>query len=157
MPQTDMTKRFTITHYVPSTPRETWEAWTKPAAIAQWWHLPGTTTPAHELEYDVRVGGSYIYISLHEETGERTVSGGVFQEVMPPHRLVFTWGAPNLNSTNLPVVSVEIDETSDGSYVALTFAGYSGEPGDGAFYDTWNQALIRLKEYVAAQNHEPQP
>lgn len=154
MQDTDMTQRFTITHYVPGTPRQAWEAWTKPAAIAQWWHLPQTTTPVHELEYDVRVGGSYIYTSIHDESGERSVSGGVFHEVLPPRRLVFTWGAPELRRDALPLVTIEIDETTDGSYVELTLEGFSGEPGDGAFYDTWDQALIRLKDFVAAQPHD---
>lgn len=149
---TDMTQRFTITHYVPGTPRQAWDAWTDPTAIAQWWRLPQTTTPAHELEYDVRVGGPYIYTSIDDATGHRTVSGGVFHEVMPPHRLVFTWGAPELGREDLPIVTIKIDETSDGCYVELTLEGFSGEPGDGAFYDTWDHALARLKDYVA--NHQ---
>ena len=153
MARTDMTQHFTITHYAPGTPREVWDAWTTPAAIAQWWRLPGTTTPAHELEYDVRAGGSYIYSSLDDQTGHRSVSAGVFHEVVPPHRLVFSWGAPGLHNTRLPIVSVEIDQTSDGSYVALTLTGFSGEPGDGGFYDVWDEALLRLKQYVAEQKN----
>lgn len=152
MQEIDMTQRFSMTHYVQGTPRETWDAWTNPAAIAQWWHLPESSAPEHGLEYDVRVGGSYIYTSINGETGKRSVSGGVFREVVPPHRLVFTWGVPQLERDDLPLVTVEIEETEDGSYVALTLDGFSGEPGDGAFYDIWDQALVRLKEYVASQH-----
>lgn len=78
----------------------------------------------------------------------------MFHEVLPPRRLVFTWGAPELRRDALPLVTIEIDETTDGSYVELTLEGFSGEPGDGAFYDTWDQALNRLKDYVAALNHD---
>ena len=92
MQDTDMTQRFTITHYVPGTPRQAWDAWTNPAAIAQWWHLPQTTTPVHGLEYDVRVGGLHICTSIHDESGEPDgFWWRVSHEVLPPRRLVFTW------------------------------------------------------------------
>lgn len=150
----DMTQRFSMTHYIEGTPRQTWDAWTRPEAISQWWHLPDSTAPLYGLEYDVRAGGNYIYTSIDNETGDRSVSGGVFHEVVPPHRLVFTWGVPKLANGNLPLITIEIDETEDGSYIQLTLEGFSGEPGDGAFYDIWDQALVRLREFVAKQNSD---
>lgn len=71
MVHTDMEQRFSIMRYVPATPEDDWHAWTAPDAIAEWWHLPNTTTPRAELEYDVQVGGSYIYTSIDEQTQER--------------------------------------------------------------------------------------
>ncbi|HEY4558066.1 MAG TPA: SRPBCC domain-containing protein [Enteractinococcus sp.] len=150
MQTTDMTQRFTIARYMPAPLDEVWRAWTKPDAIAEWWHLPETKTPREELEFDVRVGGSYIYTSIHNETHHRTVSGGTFQEVTPPRRLVFTWGAPDFNPERLPIVAVNLDETSDGTYVMFELVGVAGEPGDNGFYDTWDQALARLKAYVGS-------
>lgn len=149
MVQTDMQQRFSIIRYVLATPEDVWHAWTAPQAIAQWWHLPNTTTPREELEYDVQVGGSYIYTSIDNETHKRLVSGGTFQEVSPPERLVFTWGAPGFDPEDLPVVRVLIEEIDDGCYVTFELKGVSGEPGDGAFYDTWDNALTSLKEYAS--------
>src|SRR5690625_7170183 len=119
MQEIDMTQRFSMTHYVQGTPRETWDAWTNPAAIAQWWHLPESSTPAHGLEYDVRVGGTYIYTSVNSETGKRSVSAGVFHDVVPPHRLVFTWGVPQLARDALQLARDEIAEHEDGGHVGV--------------------------------------
>ena len=146
MLQADMAQRFTIIRYIPATPADVWHAWTTPQAIAQWWHLPHTTTPRDELEYDVQVGGSYIYTSIDGQTQERSVSGGTFREVSPPERLVFTWGAPGFKPAQLPVATVEIEEISDGTYVTFELSGVLGEPGDGAFYDIWDNALTSLRD-----------
>lgn len=149
MHDTDMTQGFTIIRYVEATPEQVWRAWTEPAAIAQWWHLPNTTTPLEELEFDVQVGGHYIYTSVHNETEQRSVSGGLFQEVAPFDRLAFTWGAPDFNPEYLPVATVGIDEIVDGTHVNFDLRGVPGEQGDDGFYDTWDQALARLKAYLA--------
>lgn len=146
---TDMDQGFTIIRYVPGTPEQVWHAWTEPEAIAQWWHLPNTTTPLEQLEYHVVVGGYYIYTSVHDETEEHTVSGGTFQEVIPEERLVFTWGAPEFDAEDLPIATVTLEEIPDGTYVTFELKGVSGEPGDESFYDTWDNALTKLKEYVA--------
>lgn len=148
MIRTDMAQGFSMIRYVEATPDQVWHAWTAPDAIAEWWHLPNTSTPREQLEYHVTVGGYYIYTSVHDETHERTVSGGMFQVVDPPDRLVFTWGAPEFSPEDLPVVTVTLDEIDDGTYVTLELEGVPGEPGDESFYDTWDNALAKLKEYV---------
>ena len=149
MNTTNLAQGFTIIRYVEATPAQVWDAWTEPDAIAQWWHLPNTTTPREGLEYNVHVGGYYIYTSIDDVSGERTVSGGTFQDVTPHERLVFTWGAPGFDPEDLPVATVTLEETNDGTYVSFEIEGVSGEPGDESFYDTWYHALNRLKEYLA--------
>lgn len=72
----------------------------------------------------------------------------MFQEVAPPERLIFTWGGPGFSPEDLPVATVLIEEIPDGTYVTFELSGVSGAPGDGAFYDTWDNALSKLKEYV---------
>lgn len=149
----DMTRGFSIIHYVEATPEQAWYAWTEPVAIAQWWHLPLTSTPVEELEYDVRVGGHYIYTSIHHETEQRMVSGGIFREVQPYSRLVFTWGAPSFEPEHLPVATVTFEPTSDGTYMTFALAGVDGQAGDGAHYDTWANGMANLKTYLAQTAH----
>ena len=151
MQTADMTKGFSIIRYVAATPEQLWHAWTEPDAIAQWWHLPLTSTPREELEFNVRPGGHYIYTSLHHETEERLVSGGVFQQVQPYHHFSFTWGAPGLDPEHLPLVTVNFEPVPDGTHVLFELQGLAGEAGDDAYYDTWDVALGNLKEYLTPQ------
>lgn len=61
-------------------------AWTDPACLVQWWGPHGFRTT---IEYiDARVGGTWSYV-LHGPDGTQYPNRAVFEEVDPPHRLVF--------------------------------------------------------------------
>lgn len=64
-------------------------AWTDPERLKQWWGPPGYATPAVEL--DLRVGGRYRIGMRKLPDGDVFYLSGVYQEVRPPERLVYTW------------------------------------------------------------------
>jgi uncharacterized protein YndB with AHSA1/START domain len=63
-----------------------WQAFMDPARIPRWWGPYGTTTDV--VEMDVRVGGTWRYIS-HAPDREDVVFHGEYLEILPPER--FTW------------------------------------------------------------------
>jgi len=80
---------FTITRRFHA-PRELlWRAWTEESELAQWLRPFGVSTES--VSFDVRVGGTYRYVMVNDETGEEYPTGGEFLEVAPLERLVFTW------------------------------------------------------------------
>jgi uncharacterized protein YndB with AHSA1/START domain len=72
-------------------PRETvFAAWTDPAQFAKWMG-PGTIS-AEIAALDARVGGAYrIVMHGTPAPGGKSIVTGVYREVEPPSRLVFTW------------------------------------------------------------------
>ena len=64
-----------------------WQAWTDPKMMAQWFGPRGFTSSVPEL--DARVGGG-LRIVMHGPDGNDYPMKGVFLEVTPPERLVFT-------------------------------------------------------------------
>ena len=64
-----------------------WQAWTDPKMMMQWFGPRGFTNPVCEL--DVRVGGS-LRIVMRGPDGNDYPMKGVFREVVPGERLVFT-------------------------------------------------------------------
>ena len=69
-------------------PRElVWRAWTDPKHLGQWFGPRGFTSSVPEL--DVRVGGA-LRIVMHGPDGNDYPMKGVFREVVPPTRLVFS-------------------------------------------------------------------
>jgi uncharacterized protein YndB with AHSA1/START domain len=64
-----------------------WKAWTDPKMMAQWFGPRGFTNPVCEL--DVRAGGS-LRIVMRGPDGSDYRMKGVFREVVPLERLVFT-------------------------------------------------------------------
>lgn len=64
------------------------DAFTKPELVRQWLlGPPGWTMPVCEI--DLRVGGKYRYVWRHAN-GNQMGMGGVYQEVVPPERMVAT-------------------------------------------------------------------
>jgi uncharacterized protein YndB with AHSA1/START domain len=64
-------------------------AFTVPTQMVKWWGPKGFMVPACVL--DVRVGGAWHTVMRSPEGQDHIVSG-VYQEITPPERLVFTWG-----------------------------------------------------------------
>src|ERR1700733_2730137 len=62
-------------------------AWTDAKHLAKWWGPHHFTNPVCEL--DVRVGGA-IRIDMRGPQGTVYPMTGVFHEIVPPERLVFT-------------------------------------------------------------------
>ncbi len=64
-----------------------WQAWTDPKMLARWFGPRGFTASVPEL--DLRVGGA-LRIVMHGPDGNDYPMKGVFTEVKPPERLVFS-------------------------------------------------------------------
>ncbi|TPG24611.1 SRPBCC family protein [Variovorax guangxiensis] len=83
------TAQIRITRTYPVTPDKVWRAWTDPQALSQWFG-PGTLPSHATAVIDLRVGGEYL-ISFAAPDGETHTVSGVYQEVEPARRLVFTF------------------------------------------------------------------
>lgn len=66
-----------------------WQAWTDPEHLMKWWGP--THHPATHLSMDVRPGGVWRNCLRSVETGKELWQHGVFHEVVPPERLVFSF------------------------------------------------------------------
>jgi len=148
MTMTDRTLGFTIARTYRATPREVWDAWTDPDAVSQWWHPHSLSTPRESVELDLRIGGRYVYTMVVDATGERIVSGGVYLEVSPYDRLVFTWGDPAADPDDAPVVTVVLEPVAAGTLMTFELRGVPGSEGDGSFYDGWDDTFGVLAEHL---------
>src|SRR6188472_4024681 len=89
-PITDSAERVLVITRVFDAPRElVFTAWTDKRHAMNWWgpkHHPATL-----VDMDVRPGGRWRHCLRSVETGQNLWHGGVFREVVPPERLVFTF------------------------------------------------------------------
>jgi uncharacterized protein YndB with AHSA1/START domain len=76
-----------LTREFDSTPEKLFRAWTEPALITQWFTPAPWTTPKAEL--DARAGGASL-ITMRGPDGNEFPMHGVFLEVIPNKRIVFT-------------------------------------------------------------------
>ena len=85
-------------------PAQVFSAWTDPEKIVHWFGPNETMAGSVRAEMDVRAGGRYR-ISFKTEDGEYHEVGGVYREVAPPSRLVFTWAWHSTPERELLVIS----------------------------------------------------
>jgi len=111
---TETTARdFTLTWTLDASPDEVFAAWTDPEQL-EWFYNDSQPLPEEPIELDLQVGGEWRqHMIVDEKT--RYVTGGVYREIVPGERLVFSWGAvggwPALDLERLedgPLVSVDL-------------------------------------------------
>ena len=89
-PALDSTTTLTITRTFAAPREKVFKAWTDPQELKKWWAAgPGFTTPFAEV--DLRVGGRYRLAMKPPDQDVVRVVGGVYREVRPPERLIYTW------------------------------------------------------------------
>lgn len=144
----DTTTGFILVRTLPADPETVWSAWTDPDEAAQWFHPEGLSTPRDSVQMDVRVGGRYIYTMVDDTDGADYVTGGVYREVRPFERLVFTWGDPEADPDDVPVVTVVLTPTEGGTRLTFELRGAEGAKGDDYIYDGWDSALNVLEGHL---------
>jgi uncharacterized protein YndB with AHSA1/START domain len=63
------------------------DAWTRPELLVRWYGARGWQLI--ECDVDLRVGGTWRFVSRGPD-GDTMVQSGVYQEISPPDRLVYT-------------------------------------------------------------------
>lgn len=76
-----------IKRRIDAPPAAVWRAWTEPALLKRWF-APAPWTVSH-VELDVRPGGASLIVMRGPDGGEFP-NRGVYLEVVPERRLVFT-------------------------------------------------------------------
>ena len=72
-------------------PRElVFECMTTPEHLTHFWGPVGVSTPIENITVDLRPGGVFETVMVNDATGDEYPSRGVYVEVSPPERLVFT-------------------------------------------------------------------
>ena len=64
------------------------EAWTKAEHVARWWDPSGV--PLAVCEIDLRPGGAFRWVNRAPDGGEGHSFAGIYREIDPPGKLVFT-------------------------------------------------------------------
>ena len=71
-----------------NSPRQrVFDAWTKPEHLVRWYGCHSSSLIVCEV--DLRVGGSYCFVARMSDGTEHALSG-VYRDIVPPERLVFT-------------------------------------------------------------------
>ena len=110
-------------------PALVYQAWTRPELLRRWLGPRSTTMVVCEI--DLRVGGAYRYTMLSPDGAEHTMRG-VYREIVPPGRLVYTEQYVSRGSTsNAALVTVLFAEHGGLTTLTSTILHQSKEDRDG--------------------------
>ena len=137
----DQTATVLRRHY-PVSPARLYRAWTEPEALKEWF-APSADWQIPTVEIDARAGGRYRIVMI-APNGDEHAGGGVYREVSPPRKLVFTWNWGFTRGQD-SLVTVEFREGDGGTTLHLTHERLAPELHDGHL-DGWTKSLARLGE-----------
>jgi uncharacterized protein YndB with AHSA1/START domain len=146
MPTQTATKpSLTLKRRLKAPPAKVFAAWIDPEKVKRWMG-PGEAK-ALSAECDLRVGGRYHWV-MQSVNGEEHDVSGVYREIVPNEKLVFTWAwksTPERES----VVTVLLEPDGDGTLLTLTHEHFFDEAARDRHQYGWNGALDKMEKLFA--------
>ncbi len=136
---------LTIKRRLNAAPEKVYAAWTDPEKILKW--FGPDSGPVHEAVTDVRVGGRYA-VSFSTEDGEQHDVRGVYREVVPDQKLVFTW-AWRTTPERESLVTILIKPDGSGSILTLIHEQFFDEAARDGHRRGWTGCLDKLERFLA--------
>jgi uncharacterized protein YndB with AHSA1/START domain len=146
MSATAVKPSLTIKRRFNAPPAKVFSAWADPQKVKRWMG-PGEVQ-VMSAEGDPRTGGRYRWLMKAPDGTEHDVSG-VYREVIPNEKLVFTWAwksTPERES----LVTVLIKPDGQGSLMTLTHEQFFDEDARDRHNQGWTGAMDKLEKYLTA-------
>jgi uncharacterized protein YndB with AHSA1/START domain len=135
---------LTLKRRLNAPPAKVFAAFTDPQTIARWFGPPGVTKV--EAETDLRIGGRYRIVGhMANDTHE---VGGVYREIVPNERLVYTWAwksTPERES----LVTITFKPDGAGTLLTLMHEQFFDDDARDRHNQGWAGALDKLEKLFA--------
>lgn len=127
-------------------PEKVWRAVTEPEMLKKWM-APGDNFKIPVAEAELRVGGRYRIV-MHSPDGQVHDVSGVYREIVPNRKLVYTWAwksTPERES----VVTLELRAAGNGTELTLKHEQFADAEARTRHEQGWNACLARLEKALA--------
>lgn len=138
---------LTITRVFDAPCHLVFEAWTNPDHLKKWCAPKGFTIPSSEGE--LRPGGVWRS-SMKSPEGELLKMGGVYQEVVPDEKLVFThaWDEETGGTGHETVVTVTFADLDGKTLMHFHQAVFATKESRDGHEGGWTQCFDKLEELL---------
>ena len=126
-------------------PAKVWRAITEPEMLRQWM-APDDAFKIPVAEADVRVGGRYRIV-MNAPDGEVHDVSGVYREIVPNKKLVYTW-AWKTTPERVSMVTIELRAAGGGTELKLKHEQFADEETRNRHEHGWKGCLARLDRAV---------
>lgn len=126
-----------------------WEAISKPEHLKHWWGPHGTSNPVCEMDF--RVGGKWRIVQRFTD-GSDYVFMGEYREIVPPEKLVQTFGMEGMPEGSEMVETMTLTPLGDVTLLQVASRADTIEARDGLLASGMshgaNQTYERLEAYL---------
>jgi uncharacterized protein YndB with AHSA1/START domain len=137
---------LTLTRRFGAAPEKVYAAWADPQKLVQWFGPAAVEEGSVKADIDLRVGGRYrISFSAN---GDYNEVGGVYREVVPNQRLVFSW-AWHSTPERESLVTISIKPDGSGSLLIFNHAQFVDTKARDNHERGWTEFLGKLESYLA--------
>lgn len=134
----------TIVRRIKAPPARVWAAITQPELMMKWWGPDAG--PTLDVVADVRPGGRFSVV-FRLLNGEEHNPTGLYQDVVPEKRLVFTWDLPG-TSERKSLVTFQLEPLEGGTLLTLTHENLPDEATRSSHEQGWNGLLDKLPVFL---------
>jgi uncharacterized protein YndB with AHSA1/START domain len=126
------------------------KAWTQPEHATRWWGPQGFVVESCRL--DATQGGAYR-VSMRAPDGIVRTKCGVYQEVVPPERLVFTyaWEDADGNPGHTMHITVTFEARGEQTLLTLRQTGFEDIPERDGHGSGWTSCFERFADYMLTE------
>jgi uncharacterized protein YndB with AHSA1/START domain len=136
---------LSITRHYKASPEKVWRAWTDLEAMKLWWKPDNSYSPV-VTEADVRVGGRF-HIRMISPGGKEHDVSGVYLEVIPNRKLVFTWVGKE-TSQRETLVTVTLRRSGSGTELELKHERFFDPEDRDSHQEGWSGCLTVLEHFL---------
>ena len=137
---------LTLTRRFSAAPEKVYAAWADPQRLVQWFGPGSVEEGSVKADIDLRIGGRYR-ISFNAN-GNYNEVGGVYREVVPNQKLVFSW-AWHSTPERESLVTVSIRPEGGGTLLVFNHAQFVDEKARDNHQRGWTDLLGKLESYLA--------
>ena len=137
-----------IERHFAARPERVFQALTDPSELVRWWGPEGFTVP--ECELDVRPGGAWR-TCLRNPEGSLHCASGIYREVVPPKRLVYTWSWETEGPPHETLVTIELEPRDGGTDLTLRHQGFESDDSRDQHAGGWGGCFDCLVQYLSEQ------
>lgn len=145
-----LTRRELVIERVFNAPRElVFRAWTDLEHVRKW--FGPKDHPATHVTMDVRPGGRWRACLRSTETGHNLWLGGVYREIVPPERLIFTFAWEEEGERGLEtLVEITLVERDSKTHMTFRQTPFQSDGERDGHRGGWSSSFDRLDELLTA-------
>jgi len=142
---------LTLNRSYPVPPEKVWRAWTDPQALKRWWG-PGEADLVSVVDLDVRKDGKFRIVFGGPEGRAHEVQG-VYREVVPHRKLVFTWTWPNSTPERESVITIELRAAGGGTEFVFRQEQFIDATVRDNHRRGWTGSFVKLDKFLTGDMH----